>query len=398
MKNLREVLQSEKLIVMASQEYPIDSKVAFWGGMGVVTKEVSERLVKKGFEVLVVPRRVKEYTATHNFYQEQNGVNVLSLPLRPFKAGYENRDLYDIYPIKDGTTALDHSYTTWRFLQKHGLSRGIVHSHDWLSVAFTREAKRMGLKSVFTVHLSQLRESGMRDKRLELEKLAGENSDIIHFVSLSQMRSCQVYGWKRKKVVIPNGVDIEKYIPPKEHPIEEYVLYIGRLSPVKNVPQLILGWSKFNREFPDVKLKILGASGTSNTDVKRIINTLDAVQKAIVELRIEMVPEEERIKYYQNSSVCAFPSSQEAFGIVALEAEACGKPVVVGDVGGFKENVLEGVTGVHVEGSLPSSIASGLKEAYINKQSWGNNARKLTTIFYSWDAIVDKYVKLLYRD
>ena len=65
MKSIEEILKSDNLILMCSQEYPIDSKVAFWGGMGVVTKEVSERLVKKGFEVLVVPRRVKEYAATH---------------------------------------------------------------------------------------------------------------------------------------------------------------------------------------------------------------------------------------------------------------------------------------------------------------------------------------------
>lgn len=75
----------------------------------------------------------------------------------------------------------------------------------------------------------------------------------------------------------------------------------------------------------------------------------------------------------------------------------CGKPTVVGDVGGFKENVLEGVTGVHVEGNNPESIASGLETAYLNRKAWGKNARKLTEEFFSWDKIIDSYVEELYR-
>lgn len=403
MVELRELLKKDNLIVMGSHEYPIDKiKIAFWGGMGVVAKEVSERLVKKGFEVLVLPRKVKEYASTKPFYHEQNGVHIFALPIRRYQAGSYNADLYEVYPLPAGVTALDHSYTMWRTLQKNGLKNPIIHGHDWMSIAWLREAKRDDYKSILTVHLSANRNASSRlnDKRLELERLAGFYAQKIHYVSLAQMKECAIYGWNHDKEhhVIPNGVDINRYIPPNDSSIEDYILYVGRLAPVKNVPQLVSGWSEFNTKYPDVKLKILGASGVSNLDVQRVIASLDARQREKVELRIEMVSEAERIKYYQNSSVCCFPSSREAFGVVAVEAQSCGKPVVVGNVGGFKENVLEGVTGLHIDGTSPNSISEGLTLAYENRKSWGRNARKLVMTFYDWDKIVEDYIKEFYSD
>lgn len=403
MLELKELLSLENLIIMVSHEYPVEpSEIHYWGGMGTVCKSVSERLVHRGYEVLVLPRRVREYAAEGTMYFEKNGVHILSLPIKPYQGGDWNKDLYNIYPIKEGVTTLDHCYTSWRFLESLGMKNPIIHNHDWLSAGIAREAKRAGYRNIFSVHMSSERDEERLsvDKRLELERLTGNYSDKIHYVSLSQRSSCKVYGWNSNKehVVIPNGVDIHKYTPPEQKPIEDYVLFVGRLSPVKNVPALIRGWSIVNKEYPDLKLKILGASGISNIDVTEIIASLDPDQKSKVELKMEMVSEQERIEYYQKCSLGCFPSSKEAFGVVAVECQACGKPVVVGDVGGFKENVLEGVTGIHVKGIDPKCISEGIRLAYENKDSWGKNARKLTKEFFDWDKLVDDYVEDLYKE
>jgi glycosyltransferase involved in cell wall biosynthesis len=281
----------------------------------------------------------------------------------------------------------------------NGLSKAIVHGNDWLSVAEIREAKRAGFKTAFTVHMSADRENCGLDKRVELERIAGSYSDIIHFVSLSQQNSCLAHKWNEKhaQVIIPNGVDVTKFTPNKTESQDEYVLFVGRLVPEKNVPCLVKGWSQFNKKFPNVKLKILGSPGISNLDVMKEIQNLSTQQKDNVELRLEMVSEQERINYYQKSSVCCFPSSKEAFGIVAIEAQACGIPVVVGRVGGFWENTVEGLTGVHVNGLDSTSIAQGLENAYVNRKEWGNSARTFVQQFFSWDMIVDKYVENIYQ-
>lgn len=403
--DLRKLLKLDNLIIMGSQEYPAgDSRICYWGGMGEVVKNISERLVHKGFEVLVLPRRIKEYMGRTIIYTEKNGVHILSPPILPFQAGAENTDLYNVFPLKDGTIALDHAYTTWRYLQRHGLNKGnpIVHIHDWLGAAWAREAKRLNFRRVFTVHMSAERNHGLRlaDKRLELEKITGNNSQIIHYVSLAQMKSCRPYHWNssRRHVIIPNGVDIHKFRPPEQENPEEYVFFIGRLTPVKNVPALVQGWSIFNEKYPNVGLRILGGSGISNIDVHKTIKALSQEQRSLVDLKIEMVSFQERLEAYQDSTICCFPSSKEAFGIVAIEASACGKPAVVGDVGGFKENVLEGITGIHVDGTKAKSIAEGLELAYMNRKVWGKNGRRLVKDFYDWDKIIESYVKELYND
>ena len=395
---LREILQTDNLIIMGCHEYPISPEIHFWGGMGEVCKNVSERLVHRGFEVLVLARQTEDYAAKNTFFAQKNGVYVFSPPVQKFQAGAENTDLYMVYPCSENIKVLDHNFTVWKHLQRNGLSKkAILHGHDWMSVGWLRQAHQKGMPTVLTVHMSVDRTSG--DKRLELERMAGEYADVIHYVSLSQRKSCRRYPWDNSKshVVIPNGVDTQKFTPPKKSPTEDYVLFVGRLTPVKRVPALVEGWSKFNKNFPEVKLKILGAPGMDNLNVQRAIHRLDKSQQEKVELRIEMVSLYERIRYYQNATVCCFPSVREAFGVVAVEAQACGKPVVVGSVGGFWENVLEGITGVHVDGYSASSIAEGLEVAYLNRHTWGRNARSLVLQFFDWNKIVDEYVERLYK-
>jgi len=398
---LEELLKKDNLIIMGSHEYPGIDRIQFWGGIGEVVRNISERLVKRSWEVLVLPRLITEYRTSAPIYLEHNGVHILGLEMQRYLAGKENADLYLTHPGYEGTTTLDHAYTTWRFLEKHGLKNAILHVHDWLGVGWAREGKRKDFKTILSVHMSVGRDAGqvLVDKRLELERLSGQYSKAIHYVSFDTFKSCRIYGWNsnKKQLVIPNGVDIEKFTPLKEKSPEEYVLFVGRLVPVKNVPVLLEGWSRFNDKYPEVKLQILGAPGASYIDVVNAFNALPPEKKMKIELRTAMVPFEERVKRIQNASVFCAPSSKEAFGIVAVEAQSCGVPVVVGDVGGFKENVLEGITGAHVDGTNPDSIAEGLELAYLNRKEFGKNGRRLVEGYFNWDKIIEKYITELYE-
>jgi len=397
MLNLKELLQSERLIIMCCQEYPISPEICYWGGMGTVVKNVSERLVHKGFEVLVTPRPIREYAGDNAIFLEKNGVHVFSPVTKSFQAGEENLDLYLTYPVSEGTRALDHSFTVWKQLEENKPLQAVIHGHDWFSVADIREASKLKLKTVFTVHMSVDRNGNTDDKRIELERVAGSHADVVHYVSLAQQKSCCANNWVGKRqVTISNGVDVTKFVPNKNSQTEDYVLFVGRLTPEKNVPILVKAWRQFNQKFPEVKLKIIGLPGICNTDVMQEIQKLPEALRQKVELRLEMISEQERIAYYQNASVSCFPSSKEAFGIVAVEAQACGVPAVVGAVGGFWENTIEGITGVHVDGTDPTSIAQGLELAYLNRKDWGRNARNFVQQFFNWDTIVEKYIEELY--
>jgi len=399
MLKLEELFEIQKLLLMGCQEYPGIEGVCYWGGMGEVVKAISERLIHKGYEVLVLPR-LGNGKKNGVLYQEKNGVHVLSMPSQSFQGGETSKDLYSTYQSNENDISLDHSFTTWKYLKKKGFKVGIVHYHDWLGAGWGREAQLAGLKRIFTIHMSQEREK-MRnvDKRLEVERLAGEDAQIIHYVSENQFQSCKTYNWSgsKKHIVIPNGVDLMKFIPGKANLEKEYVLFVGRLEPIKNAHNLVKGWAEFNKQYKDCELKILGAPGSGSGLVQQAISSLPKEQQKKVELIVKMVPENERITYFQDSTICCFPSSAEAFGIVALEAQACEKPVVVGNVGGFKENVFEGITGIHVDGGNPSDIARGLKAAYCNKETWGINGRKSCKDFFDWNKITQRYIDELYE-
>jgi glycosyltransferase involved in cell wall biosynthesis len=93
--------------------------------------------------------------------------------------------------------------------------------------------------------------------------------------------------------------------------------------------------------------------------------------------------------------VAVFPSVREAFGLVAIEAQACGIPVVVGRAGGLPENVMEKKTGITVEGAEPSSIAAGLEYVIANRQRLAERTREFAQN-YSWGRIARRYVNELY--
>jgi glycogen(starch) synthase len=112
--------------------------------------------------------------------------------------------------------------------------------------------------------------------------------------------------------------------------------------------------------------------------------------------------DEEKLAHFSLADVCVFPSINEPFGIVASEAMAMEKPVVVGasGVSGFKEQVIptgEDRTGVHVDGNRPEDIAWGIKEVLKNSEEakkWGKNGRKLVLQKFNFDLAATKTLSI----
>jgi glycosyltransferase involved in cell wall biosynthesis len=112
--------------------------------------------------------------------------------------------------------------------------------------------------------------------------------------------------------------------------------------------------------------------------------------------------DEEKIAHFALADVCVFPSINEPFGIVASEAMAMEKPVVVGASGisGFREQVVpngEERTGVHVNGNSPEDIAWGIKEVLRNPEEakkWGKNGRKIVLKKFTFDIAAAKTLSI----
>jgi len=228
-------------------------------------------------------------------------------------------------------------------------------------------------------------------------------------------------GFPKEKIQVSyNGVDPQKYDPSSVTPEqikkvkESYglkedelmILFLGRLVAVKGVDKLIMAMPHVLQKFPKAKLVVVGV-GDLQEYLQNLARTIRMDQ--YVKFRFDFIPEEERILHYAACDLAAFPSLYEPFGIVALEAMAMEKPVVVGAAGisGMREIVIccgEEQCGFHVDPNNPSDIAWGIISALESpeKRTWlGKNGRKRVLKEFTWSRIAEKtielYEKILHR-
>jgi glycogen(starch) synthase len=289
--------------------------------------------------------------------------------------------------------------------------------HDWLScisgLIIKNETK---IPVVFHVHSTEWGRSGGQGSEVvsHLESATAERADKIVTVSNAMQEDLMRHGWPQSKInVVWNGVDPEKYDPQKsqgedvlkirkKYDIPEdwnMLLFLGRLTWVKSIKNLVQAMPLVLGEYPKTKLVILG-KGEEQSDVIEMANRLGIQDKVIY--RFEFVSEDERILHYAAADVCIFPSIYEPFGIVSLEAMSMAKPVVVGARGvvGFREQVISSGTeqnGVHVNGEDPADIAWGIKETLSDPKRaklWGENGRQRVLEYFTWKKVADQTLEI----
>jgi glycosyltransferase involved in cell wall biosynthesis len=302
-------------------------------------------------------------------------------------------------------------------IKKEKCNFDIVCVHDWLSsisgLVIKNESK---IPVVFHAHSTEWGRSGGYGSEVvsHLEGAMAQNSDRIITVSYAMQQDLIKHGWPPSKIsVVWNGVDPERYNPRKcqqediEKTREKYgvpkdwnmLLFIGRLTWVKGVRNLLQAMPSVLREYPNTKLVILG-KGEQQADIAETADRLGIKDKVVY--RFDFVPENERILNYAASDVCIFPSTYEPFGIVSLEAMAMEKPLVVGARGvvGFREQVISvgpDQNGVHINGEDPSDIAWGIKEVLRNPEkarNWGENGRKRVIEYFTWRKAAEETLKI----
>jgi glycosyltransferase involved in cell wall biosynthesis len=182
-------------------------------------------------------------------------------------------------------------------------------------------------------------------------------------------------------------------------PDEKMLLFLGRLTWVKGVGNLIQAMPMVLEEYPKTKLVVLG-KGEQQNDIIETANRLGISSK--IAYRFDFVPEKERILHYAAADVCIFPSTYEPFGIVSLEAMSMAKPLVVGAQGvvGFREQVIScgpDQNGVHVNGANAADIAWGIKEVlsdYERAKKWGENGRKRVLQYFTWKKVAEQTLQI----
>jgi len=160
---------------------------------------------------------------------------------------------------------------------------------------------------------------------------------------------------------IPSGVNTEVFHPSARQSVpglpKRYILFVGSLEPRKNLPVLIRAWNQITPEFPDVALVIAGAAG----NVFRAVKLPQGKANLFFTGRVDA----ELPALYANAELFVLPSLDEGFGLPALEAMACGAPVIVSNGGALPEVV--GDAGLIFDLSQPDTLAQAMQECLTNK-------------------------------
>lgn len=309
----------------------------------------------------------------------------------------------------------------------------VVHCHTWYAHWGGILAKlNYGIPLVITVHsLEPLRPwkreqlGGGYDFTCWLERTALEMADAVIAVSQDTRRDVERFFNIRpeRMHVIYNGIDLEEYRAVTTHdslqrlgvnPAKPYVLFVGRITRQKGIIHLVNAIRHFDPGF-----QIVLCAGAPDTpeialEMKEAVSRAQAEHGDVVWIE-EMVDVRTKVELYSNAAVFVCPSIYEPFGIINLEAMACGTPVVASSVGGIKEVVVHGETGYQVpleqvQGSSfepvnPAQFSRDLADRInalmadpVKRRAFGQAGRQRVEALFGWPAIArqtaDLYLQL----
>jgi D-inositol-3-phosphate glycosyltransferase len=204
---------------------------------------------------------------------------------------------------------------------------------------------------------------------------------------------------RRKIRIVPNGIDFEKYqklpdpgdLRARLGDPEQVVLYIGRFLSYKNPDKLVRAFGAIANKFPKSHLLMIGK------DYGLLNYCKTQASKRVTFL--ENASEEEKLKALALADVCVVPSSYEGFGLVALEAQAAGVPVVATRRGGLKHLLIDTVTGLHIKSPSVEEIAQAISSMLDHpemRERMTYECKRFSSKF-SWDAVAEK-LETVYKE
>ena len=373
------------------------------GGMNVYVRELSRSLGRRGIEVDIFTRHHPE--VGQDRVSIEDGVQVIHLDGGPPEASLDTQ--YNYLP-----SFLE---TLYQYVHEQRVSYEAVHSHYWLSGwVGLRAALEWGVPHVMSFHtLAQVKSQarageGESPLRSKTERRLMFGSDLVVASSPHESQAMvRLYGAPAEKIqVVPCGVDLSTFRPIDMEDArkrlglngERVILCVGRVEPIKGL-ELLLNAAANMEDKGSLKVLMVGGDLDKDLEVKRLQSL---ARELGVEGMIEFVGKVEQHLlpiYYSAADVCVVPSHYESFGLVALEAMACGTPVVASRVGGLPTLVQHGRTGYLMNGRCPEPLADSLEIILSSaplQRSMGFAARQRAEDM-GWERVAEQ-IESLYED
>ena len=384
------------------------------GGMNVYVRDLTRELGRRGIHVDVFTRSQDEHVP-HVLHDLGYGNRVVHIPAGP-EVPMAKRDLTGYLP--DFVAGIE------AFAAEKGIHYDILHSHYWLSglAAESLSDAWGGIPIVHMFHtLGEMKNRVAQSdgERESSERILGEKRVLARadriivatLAELTQLRFLYKAG-DRKLTIIPPGVDASHFYPiPSDEakmvvglkPDARMILFVGRIEPLKGVDTLIRAMSclKLNDPEHPVHLAIIG--GEPDASPQQMSAEMARLQKLCDELALDQTVvfmgkrDQDKLPYYYSAAeVLVMPSHYESFGMVALEAMACGTPVIASEVGGLGFLVQNGETGYTIPNGDPDVLCEKLSMLLNDvslRTAMGQRAAQYAQS-YTWDKIAVQIVNV----
>ncbi|MDQ0382281.1 glycosyltransferase [Amycolatopsis thermophila] len=359
------------------------------GGQNLHVAELSAALCRQGHDVTVYTRR--DDPAQPEEVRAPGGYRVVHVPAGPAE-----------YVPKD--ELLPHMTEFGRYLARAWAreSPDVVHAHFWMSgLASLLATRGTDLPVVQTFHalgVVKKRYQGAADtspaERVQLERLIGKHASRVAATCSDEVFELARMGLPRSRMsVAPCGVDLERFTPDGEVAPRgnlHRIVSVGRLVPRKGFATAITALPAV----PGAELVIAGGPErgrlADDPEARRLLELAERVGVADRVRLMGQVSRDEMPALLRSADLVVCTPWYEPFGIVPLEAMACGVPVVAAAVGGLIDTVVDGVTGELVPPQRPEVLAATLRRLLgdpAQREAYGIAGCDRARSRYSWDRI-----------
>jgi D-inositol-3-phosphate glycosyltransferase len=382
------------------------------GGMNVYIVETAKRLAEAGVEVEIFTRATS--SAIANSVELAPGVLVRHVTAGPFE-GLRKQDLPgQLCAVTAGVMRAEAARPEGWY--------DLIHSHYWLSGQVGWLAKeRWNIPLVHTMHTMarvKNRDLAAGDTPEPQVRVIGEQqvvdaSDRLIVNTIDEKNDLiDLYDADDTHIdIVHPGVDLDLFHPGdrtrarQRHGVRDdaiVLLFVGRIQPLKAPDMLLEAAAELVRRDPDIRhrLVVVICGGPSGSGLDRPTALVDLATSLGISDLVRFEPPSHRealADWYRAADVSVVPSHSESFGLVAIEAQACGTPVVASAVGGLITAVDDGVSGLLVASRDSRSFADAIERLIRNPRLWAelSAGARMHASAFGWSAttsgLLDSY-------
>lgn len=377
-----------RISMVSGNAGPLTDSDGDGGGQSIHLAELSAALTREGHDVTVYTRRADE-TLPDRFTMP-GGYTVVQVPLGPPRPMPEA----EILPLMG---------CFGNFLKNEWEAErpDIVHAHYWMSGIATQLAARLlGIPTVQTFHaLGVVEERFQRpmtsqSNRVHLEQLIARGATRVVATCTDEVFELAHLGLPRSRTsVVPSGVDVAEFTPDgraDDKGMRHRIVMVGRLAPSKGYDTAIAALT----HLPDTELVIAGGPAAERVaDDPEAMRLQALARESKVSNRVRIVGHvrhDVMPSLLRSADAVVCTPWYEPFGMVPLEAMACGTPVVASAVGGMRDTVVDGITGRLISPRNPVRLAEALRQIFDDdalRAGFGMAGCDRARARYSWDRV-----------